>query len=224
MAGRRVIAVCGLRFEAAIAAGPDVAAVHALGIGRLGALAETMLSARGEYLGVISFGCAGGLDPGLAPGDCILAEAVESPSGLLRSDPAWLGALRARLDIARLGLLAGVIAPVTTAAQKARLRTETGALAVDMESYAAAQIARLHGLPFVALRVVVDTAEQSLPPCATAGLQGDGSAALLPVLRSLASSPGQLPALINLAAHAFAARRTLRSARTRAGPLFALPA
>jgi hypothetical protein len=63
MAGRRIIAVCGLRFEAAIAAGPDVAAVHALGIGRLGALAETMLSERGDYLGVISFGCAGGLDP-----------------------------------------------------------------------------------------------------------------------------------------------------------------
>jgi hopanoid-associated phosphorylase len=224
MAAARIIAACGLRFEAAIAAGPGVAAVHALGIGRLGPQLESMLrAANGRYAGVISFGCAGALDPSLRPGDCVLAEAIESSDALLRCDPGWVGALRARLGWARLGLLAGSIGPVTTAAQKARLWTESGALAVDMESYGAAQVARLHGLPFVALRVVLDPAGQGLPPCVTAGL-GSAGGAVLPALRSLASDPAQLPALLSLAAHAYTARRALRQARAKAGPLFALPA
>jgi hypothetical protein len=92
-----------------------------------------------------------------------------------------------------------------------------------MESHVAALAAQRHGLPFAALRVVLDPAWRALPPAATAGLCADGAVALLPVLRALAARPGQLAQLAVLAADLRTARRGLRAARALAGPAFSLP-
>lgn len=221
-AGPAVIAVSGLDFEAAIAAGPGVATLCGVGSARLAARLETL--ALQGCRGIISFGTAGGLDPSLAPGTCVLAERIVSESGTLTVDADWLGALRSCLPDAQLGALAGVDQPLMSASDKQRLWLESGARAVDMESHHAALIAHRLGLPFVACRVIVDPAQRSLPSSATVGLRDDGSTAFMPILKALAGHPGQLPALIQLAFDAGAARRTLRTARSRLGNAFALPA
>ena len=77
----------------------------------------------------------------------------------------------------------------------------------------AAAAAAAHGLPFAVCRAIVDPAWRSLPSAATAGLRDDGRTAILPVLRELARQPGQLRALLQVAADARAARATLVEAR-----------
>src|SRR5205085_3979179 len=92
--------------------------------------------------GIISFGCAGGLDPALSPGDCVLADAVLTPEGLARTDARWLQALHACLPAASVGLLAGTGAPATDSAAKARLWQQGRARTLDMESHVASLLAR----------------------------------------------------------------------------------
>jgi hopanoid-associated phosphorylase len=208
-----VIAVCGMRAEAAIAAGPHVRVVHAAGVG----------AALAGCRGLISFGCAGALDPSLRAGDCLLPATVLTPQGPVSVDPAWREALRRMLPYAQDGCLAGVDAPVLSAPDKARRWHESGARAVDMESHMVALAARRHALPFAALRVIVDPASCSVPGCAAAALGADGTLRLPALLRALAAHPRELPALLALAGHALAARRSLHAARALAGDAFALP-
>lgn len=208
-----VVAVCGMDFEAAIARGPHVRVVRAA---ELGLLPPTCA-------GLISFGCAGALDPSLHPGDCLLPDSVITPDGTAAVDPAWRESLRRLLPYAHGGLLAGVDAPVCTVEDKARLRRDTGARAIDMESHPAALAARQHGLRFAALRVIVDPSRCRVPASALAALGGDGTLSIAALLRSLGAHPADLPALVRLAVDALAARRSLHAARALAGDAFALP-
>ncbi|KQV49673.1 squalene--hopene cyclase [Massilia sp. Root335] len=225
------LAVCGMPFEAAIADGPCVVTVCGPGPWRVAHRLHGVLDvptpphADGapRPTGIMSFGCAGGLDPGLACGTCIVATGVLTPDGIVAADPGWTRALLARLPGARLALLAGVDAPLATSAAKASLWRAGGAVAADMESHAAALAARRHGIPFAACRVVLDPAWRSLPACVLAGMDGDGVAAPWPMLRGLAAAPAQLGAVCALARDAWVARRTLRRVRACLGAALALP-
>jgi len=214
-----VLVACGLAFEAALAAGPDVVPVP----GSRKRIDALLRDDAAGWSGILSFGCAGALDPGLAPGSCVLASGVHTPDGFLCADAGWLRALRRRLPDAVVGELAGSDTPLLKAADKAALWRAGGACAVDMESHAAALAARRHNLPFAACRVVLDPAWRSVPPCALAGVNADGGTALLPLLRALAAAPGQLGALCLLAGDAWRARRALVRVRARLGPGLALP-
>ncbi|WJF91833.1 phosphorylase [Paraburkholderia bonniea] len=212
-----LIAVTGMAFEAQIVRGEGVEVVYGVQAGVLRqALAEAV--ARG-CSGIISIGTAGGLSPELAPGALLVADAVEGPLGRYPTDPAWSARLMAALMATSLagktqrGLLLAAIAPLLSAADKTSLHRVTGADAVDMESYIAAEVAQAHGLPFAACRTIVDPAWRTLPKAAMAGLLPDGSTAVLPVLRELLREPSQLGALLRVAADARAARSTLVQAR-----------
>ena len=233
----QVLVVCGLAFEAAIAAGPGVAAVCGPGAAPLADGVAEPIEARIEAqigalrragapppAGIISFGCAGALDPALLPGSCVVARAVCGGGERIAADAVWLRVLMDRLPAARLGVLAGADAPVTSARHKARLRRDSGACAVDMESRAAALAARRHGLPFAACRVVLDPAWRAIPPCALEGVRANGSGAPLALLACLARDPRQLAPLCALAREAWLARRALVRVRARLGFAFALPA
>lgn len=222
-----LLAACGLAFEAAIAAGPGVQAVCGPGRQRLSAGLDALAGAGpAAFAGIFSFGCAGGLDPGLAPGTVVLATGVHTPEGYLAADPAWLEALMRVLPDAAAGELVGLDAPVLAAAGKRALWHGSGARIADMESHAAVLAARRHGLPFAACRVVLDPAWRDVPPCALAGLREDGGTALGPLLRALAGPPGfarQLGPLCALARDAWTVRRALRRVRARLGPRLAFP-
>jgi hopanoid-associated phosphorylase len=212
-----VIAVTGMAFEAKIARGRGVEAVFAARADWLErALSDAL--ARG-CSGIVSFGTAGGLAADLQPGALIVAETVCGPFGPLKTDAAWSARIVESFAgtplerITRRGTMAGVVAPVTSEADKRSLHVTTGALAVDMESHIAGAIATARGLPFAVCRAVVDPAWRTLPPAATAGLRDDGTTAIAPILRELLRQPSQLGALLRLAVDARAARTTLVQAR-----------
>jgi adenosylhomocysteine nucleosidase len=217
-----VIAVTGLAFEARMAKGPGVSVVCGGGICRRTAAAIEE-AVTGGASGIISFGTAGGLVPHLRPGDWVVADGVVAEGQRWPSDPAWLARLLKQMPGATRGAIASVDMPVASASAKEELQARTGAVAVDMESHVAARLALVHGLPFAAFRVIVDSAERSLPPAALAAMRPDGGVNIGAVLASLARQPGQLPQLIRLARDARAARTALFRGSRLLGPGFGCP-
>lgn len=202
-----VVAATGLRAEARIAErSPGVKAVSGGGDEvRLAALLERALSEGAP--GLISFGIAGALQPGLSPGTCVIGTAVVSDGPTFYADGVWTDRLCAVLPDAHRETVFGSPHAVGDVNAKATLHRATGAAIVDMESHVVARIATEHGSPFAVLRVVADSAEQALPPAAIDGMKSDGTPDIAAVLKSLGAQPGQLPELIRTA---FAARRAMR--------------
>jgi 4-hydroxy-3-methylbut-2-enyl diphosphate reductase len=124
-------------------------------------------SARGRGP-VLVAGVAGALQPGLRPGDLVVADEVTNGNGRLPSPSAPLlaGALRRRGLRVHVGALLGSDTVVTGAARR-RLAAH-GCLAVDTETLQLAGGA----LPFAAVRAVVDTPTDPLfsPATVTRGL------------------------------------------------------
>ena len=185
------------------------------------AAARRMVQAGATSL--ISFGLAGGLDPRLRPGTVVIATEVLC---LLRHDPQTSArqpprdvrhfptdaALSRRLGGTTGHAVLGAAGIVARAAAKRDLWQTTGAAAVDLESGAVARVATEHGLPFAVLRAICDPAGRDLPPAALIALDRHGAIGLARVIGSVLAHPGQLPALLRLAADAAAARRALREA------------
>lgn len=109
-------------------------------------------------------------------------------------------------------MIVGADTIIASAAEKAALYAQTGAIAVDMESHIAARVAARHNLPFAILRTISDSADQALPPAALVGMRPDGGVALGAILASLARNPAQLPALIRTGRDASAAFGSLARA------------
>jgi adenosylhomocysteine nucleosidase len=218
LAGRLVIALVGLAFEARVAAGPDVLVVcHQKGRD----LADLIRNAiRSGCRSMISFGIAGGLAPDLRPGDWIVASAILGRQRIWPTDPAWSNTLLRAVPGSRYAPILGVDAPVAEPAAKRRLYATSGAMAVDMESHVVAELADAHDLSFAAVRVVIDPAYRLLPQAALVGMRRDGSTDLPAVIRELMIKPRQTLALLRLAADLFVARSTLSRVRQSLGPGF----
>jgi adenosylhomocysteine nucleosidase len=183
---------------------------------------------------LLSWGVAGGLDPELTCGTVVLPVEVVHGSEVLPASSArrfatcrtWRERLGAALQAhARLtaGALLSSPVPVAAAGLKARLFQETRAVAVDMESAAVAEVAADHGLPFVALRVILDTARDSLPESilrafAPAALGSSRARRAWPLLRLLRHAPADFGPLLRLAGQYRIARRTLSDCARRAEP------
>jgi hypothetical protein len=98
-------------------------------------------------------------------------------------------------------------------ATKRRLHAASHAHACDMESAAVAGVAVELGLPFIAIRAIVDDAVMILPPAARAAVDANGALRPLALLGSLAGRPSamhaQLRALKQLEVAFRAAQLTL---------------
>lgn len=168
-AASRVAVIVGLRLEAKVLRrirAPDRPRVCISGPGSERAfLAATGAIDEGAKA-LMSFGLAGGIGAGADTGTVVVPETLKSDAGAWKADPPW----RQRLILALkpgFRLLEGPIysagAVVVTPRDKAGLASSTGAVAVDMESAGIARAAAEAGLPFVAIRVVADGPEDSLP-------------------------------------------------------------
>ena len=208
-AERPVLAVTGLAWEARIAAGAGVRTLA--GGGHAHTLAAQLEREAARACAIVSFGVAGGLVAGLAPGTCVIARAIVTRNARWTCDEAWTRTMRERLPGAMLGDIAGSDDILAAAAAKRALHAATDALAIDTESHVAAAIAAAHGLPFAALRVVVDPAARGLPPAALVALRPGGAVDHAGVLRSLARRPSQLPLLMRTALDARTARAAPRT-------------
>jgi adenosylhomocysteine nucleosidase len=217
---RGIVAVTSLALEARIALGSGVSVICSQGSQLAAALKSAI---EGGASGIISFGVAGGLAPGLPEGHWVAAAAIKTGPELFPTDRAWTRSLLERLPGAVHADIVGMDAPVADPAEKRLLHAQTGAAAVDTESHIAAKIAAAHRVPFVACRVIIDGANKPLPPAALIGLRPDGTADVFAVVRSVVRQPGQLPALVRTALDARIARAALLRGRRMLGAGLGFP-
>ena len=219
--GHRVLAVTCLAFEARMAAGRGVRVFCASERERL--FARIDAAAASGCAGIISFGVAGGLDPALAAGDRIIATSVVTDAARYRTDEAWGRALLAALPGSVHADISGADVPIADPTDKLALRHAHRTVAVDTESHIAAAVAAGRGVPFAAVRVVLDPAHRRLPPAALVPLRRDGSADVRAVLGSVRRDPAQVPSLLRIVADASLAWSTLARGRQRLGHAFGFP-
>jgi hypothetical protein len=79
-----------------------------------------------------------------------------------------------------------------------------------MESWAIAQVAEAHGVPFIAVRVIVDTARDGIPR-AVAGASRAGKLRTGRLILGLMRSPLQIASLLRLARRYRVALRSLQA-------------
>lgn len=163
---------------------------------------------------LLSWGTCGALRKGLDAGSVLMPVTVMDDSGeAFAVDPGWRQrverALPTRLTVEG-GLLLSSARPLSRVTQKTAAHAATAAAAVDMESAAVAAVAAAAGVPFLALRVVLDRADQALPAAALSAVDELGRPRAWPLLRALALRPWQLRQLMALGRGFSFARRSLR--------------
>jgi hopanoid-associated phosphorylase len=217
-----LIIVVGLAFEARIAAGPGRRVICG-GNGRnltamlTAAIAEARMRF-GHCPGIISFGVAGGLAPELRPGTCVIGSAILSGSNRMPTNQKWSLQLLETFPDAVSGMIVGVTAPISDPRDKRALHLNTGAIAVDMESHVVARVGAKHGLPVAAVRVITDPAERALPASAVTAMRPNGTTNIGAMIRAILIKPREIPALLQTAVDALAARATLVRGRRLLSP------
>jgi adenosylhomocysteine nucleosidase len=209
-----VVAVTSLALEAYIARGPGVSVICNQAMELRTALAMAVASGAA---GFISIGIAGGLAPDLVAGDWVVASGVRSGKNLIATDRAWTQRLLETLPDPIHAHVTGADRVIPSPEEKTQLYNETGAVAVDMESHVAAEIAAEHRIPLAACRVIIDAAHRALPPAATLGLRPDGTPDVRAVIRSVLQMPSQFSDLIRTAFDARIAERALSLGRKQLG-------
>jgi len=176
---------------------------------------------------LISWGCAAALSETLKPGDLVLADTLIDAEGAhIGTHPSWLELTQSLLPNSlktHSGSLAESRSIVATGKHKKQLHTQTGAVALDMESIAIAKAAWQNTLPFLAIRAIADPADMDLPDAISHSLNDEGDVVLRKLLSFIALHPAELPGLIKLGLHFNAAKKTLKLVAKQLDHLTALP-
>lgn len=214
-----VVVACGLLFEARIAAMSGNVIAQAGG-GNAEHLSRLIARAAADgACGILSFGLAGALNPALKAGDLVTATEVLAKDEHISTHPQWTATIQERLGgQVSCARVLGSDVPISTGLDKAHAFRATGSAIVDMESHAAARVAKDLGLPFAVLRAVADEADSDVPRAAIAGMRADGSTDVRAVLAALATDPRQTGALIRLARASGKARGSLLRSVHLLGP------
>lgn len=202
----------GLARHLGLAPVPGASSPHFIGgvlelatIGLRGArLAERAAGWRAPEL-VVSAGACGALAPALAVGALVVPTVVLQGAG-----ERWPTATLPRLSGDGALLTVGEV--VESAAQKARLWMETGALAVDMESAAIMAWARGRNVPAAVVRGVSDDAERGIPAALAAAVSEDGRVRPLRAVTAALTRATALGDLLELRAGTEAALKTVAAA------------
>ncbi len=155
---------------------------------------------------VLTCGFAGGLNPDLKLGDVVF----EIPSRSRRGDEAQTEndeTLEAPYVSGYEQLIAAGAKPAkffcadciaTTSGEKKKLRAETGADAVEMESGAIHAVCRERGIPCATVRVISDTANENLPLDFNQVAKPDMNLDYGKLALAILKSPGKIGALMKL--------------------------
>jgi adenosylhomocysteine nucleosidase len=172
-----------------IAAGKSGISILLTGIGRWNA--EKSLR---EFLAinspdlVLTCGFAGGLNPELKIGEVVFE--IGNRKSEIGDKLAAAGAKPAKFFCADR--------VATTVAEKKKLRDETGADAVEMESAAIHAVCAERGIPCATVRVISDTANEGLPLDFNALAKPDKNLDFGKLAWAIAKSPGKIGALMEL--------------------------
>jgi adenosylhomocysteine nucleosidase len=197
----------------------SIVAVSGVGMNAAAAAARKLIDAGVSAL--MTFGMAGGLDPSLTAGGIVIPDEVLSRDGArYPSNDPWKTLLRHNLS-AHGPICGGALLTSPTAIDsleaKAQAFRSTQAVAVDMESAAVAAVAAEHGLPFLSVRAIIDTANDALPRSVVAASR-EGRVRIGRLVRGLLASPQDIGPLWQLTVRYRVAMRAL-SAVARLGSL-----
>jgi adenosylhomocysteine nucleosidase len=175
-----------------IAAGKTGITIVLAGIGRTNAERAVceFLATHSTDL-VLTCGFAGGLNPDLKLGDVVFeCGKQKAESGNLEERLLVAGAKPAKFFCADR--------VATTVAEKKKLRDETGADAVEMESAAIHAVCAEKHIPCATVRVISDTANEDLPLDFNALAKPDKNLDFGKLAWAIARSPGKIGALMEL--------------------------
>ncbi|MGH8533078.1 MAG: purine phosphorylase [Gammaproteobacteria bacterium] len=192
--------------------------VSGIGQARARQAAETLVAQGARSL--LSWGTAGALAAVLQPGDVIVPDTILVSDAPFPVDAAWRARLAARLAehlTLHTGAMLHTAEAIATPDEKRRLFERTGALAVDMESAAVAQVARRAGVPFAVLRAIVDSQTTVIPAAALAAIDDVGRPRIARLLAALAREPRDLVGLLRLSVCFRAGLASLKRAAGFAG-------
>jgi nucleoside phosphorylase len=167
----------------------------------------------------MSCGFAGGLTAGLEPGDLVLSSSVRDESGdVIAATESLRKAARVALHGLRFveGEVVCTTSVAATPGDKRALAGPSG-IAVDMESWAVAKAAAEAGIPWIALRVILDPLDSELP----AFTREPQKSYVGPALRHALKGPRAVAELAKLAAAARTAAGVLEQGLRRTGPALA---
>lgn len=154
----------------------DLAVLWLSGMGAQAARAAAEGLRQHGVTALVSFGVAGALRSDLKPGDLVLPDVIHA-GVQLPVNIAWRNRLQKLLpgDVTVVnGILADSAVPLTGETAKRDLAQATGACAVDMESAAVAAVAVASGIPFIAVRVIIDPLQFSPPETLLEAVYPDG--------------------------------------------------
>jgi hopanoid-associated phosphorylase len=168
---------------------------------------------------LVSWGFAGGLLPGLAPGTILLPEKIYAgDESVFFTDPEWreslCGVLGREVDL-RGGAIAESPGVLASPAGKCVLWRRTGAAAVDMESGTLARIAGESGVPFLAFRAITDPADAGLPRSALSAADEFGRVRPVRLFLGLCRRPAELAGLARALRYVRAAEASLAGVALR---------
>lgn len=168
----------------------------------------------------LACGCAGALVGWLRAGELVAGDAVtalDAAGRVVEHLPATGAALAAWAAVRGFRVHRGVVASSPSVLGTARAKADAaadGALVVEMESAAIAAEARARGIPFVALRVVLDGATDELGPLVGAVDPATGELRPGRALAALGPRPWLWPTAGRLARQTRLAERRLRTVMT----------
>lgn len=166
---------------------------------------------------LLSWGCAAALNDRVSTGCLILPERIIGTNGEIhRVDTEWHRRLYQTLESkhpVRTDTLVESDAIMKTSAQKRALAKRTQAAATDMESAAQARLAKEHGLPFMAIRAIVDTPSTDIPENVLKALDPEGNINLWKLLTSAYPVPADWIKIVRLGLQFNSAQRTLKKTR-----------
>lgn len=155
---------------------------------------------------LLSLGYSGGLRADLKPGDCVLAGEIATETSRFVSPRR----LPDREQFWRTGSLLCVENLQPQAEHKREwARRFPEALALDMESAVVAETAAQAGLPWLALRVIIDDLDTDLPLDFSRCLNQKGQMDAGKLARQVALHPQRIPGLLRFSKGAGQARRRL---------------
>ncbi len=153
---------------------------------------------------IILVGCAGGLTSDQKVGDVVLCTRAlaDGVAGGVEPDAELLERLEAALRAGSIHPRRGptvTVARVAGASGKAAIaRANPGALAVAMEDRGLARTANELGLPWAAIRVILDPLEVSVPAAAAGFVSPSGETRMGRAIAHLALNPRALPGFLEL--------------------------
>lgn len=206
---------------------PEGTLVKHSGIGHKNARLAAMSLIEKGATSLLSWGCAGGLNASLPPGCLILPKKILSyDQTCFPVDAPWheriCNRLKGYMDLKTGPLIQGQDV-LSSLGEKTTLFKQCGALAVDMESAAVAQVALQAQIPFIAIRAISDPADINIPSTALTAIDELGGLRPLLLLKGLARHPDEIFPLIRLGRYFRAAIITLETVLRLAGPRFLAP-